>query len=99
MELPFNADYSGSQTITANDAPYQVPEERQVEEHVLRLQPESRGRRVRWANNTVDNENMNKKKSKVCCIFHKAKRFDESSSESDSDSDSSSCSRNAYERA
>ncbi|EPY51881.1 protein phosphatase inhibitor [Schizosaccharomyces cryophilus OY26] len=64
MELPSNTDYSGSRTITTNELPYPVPEEGQFEEHVLRLEPESQGRRVRWANNTVDNENLNKKKSK-----------------------------------
>ena len=30
---------------------------------------------------TVDNENMDKKKSKCCCIFEKQKLFGESSSE------------------
>ncbi|XP_065202891.1 E3 ubiquitin-protein ligase PPP1R11-like [Planococcus citri] len=40
---------------------------------------------VRWNEGTVDNENMNKKKSKCCCIYKKPKqRFDESS-ESESD--------------
>lgn len=47
-------------------------------------------RRVRWAQNTVDNENCGRKSSKICCIYHKPKEFDESSSsssESDSEDD------------
>eukprot|EP00968_Pinguiococcus_pyrenoidosus_P001955 scaffold98_cov244-Pinguiococcus_pyrenoidosus.AAC.9 len=41
---------------------------------------------VRWAHDVVDNEHMNKKSSKRCCIFHKARQFGESDSdESDSD--------------
>ncbi|KAK7205467.1 phosphatase inhibitor-domain-containing protein [Myxozyma melibiosi] len=50
-------------------------------------------RRVAWSDEVIDNEGMGKKKSKVCCIFHKQRRFDESSSDessssSDDDSDS-----------
>ncbi|KAK6889748.1 Type 1 phosphatases regulator YPI2, partial [Candida tropicalis] len=26
--------------------------------------------KVRWSEDTVDNEHMNKKKTKICCIFH-----------------------------
>ncbi|GAA5926371.1 type 1 protein phosphatase-activating protein YPI1 [Sporobolomyces koalae] len=56
---------------------------------VLRL----RGRalpnqRVQWTEGTVDNEFLNRNKSKICCIYHKPKEFDESSDES-TDSDSS----------
>ena len=36
----------------------------------------------------VDNEGLGRKKSKVCCIFHKSRDVGESSSEDDSDSDS-----------
>jgi protein phosphatase 1 regulatory subunit 11 len=57
----------------------------------LRLEPEERGDRpaVRWTDDVIDNEHMNKKKSKICCIFHKTREFGESSSESDSSSSSS----------
>ncbi|KAF9543141.1 hypothetical protein CPC08DRAFT_716796 [Agrocybe pediades] len=51
--------------------------------------------RVAWNEDVIDNEGCGKKKSKICCIYHKPRRFDESSDESDSDSDSdSSCSGN-----
>lgn len=98
-------DGSSSQTIERSNS-------RQQQTHVLKLrghQPEQRSA-VRWEEGTVDNENMNKKKSKsvlsiyylvipliaynslVCCIYHKPKRFDESSDESDcSDSEHKPC--------
>ncbi|KAI3616387.1 type 1 phosphatase regulator ypi1 [Moniliophthora roreri] len=48
--------------------------------------------RVVWSDDVVDNEGCGRKSSKICCIYHKPRRFDESSSEEDSDSDSdSSC--------
>ncbi|CAN8004111.1 unnamed protein product [Ixodes hexagonus] len=43
------------------------------------------GRRVGWSADTVDNENMGKRKSKCCCIYEKPRQFGESSSESDDD--------------
>ncbi|KAI5963996.1 YPI1 [Candida theae] len=33
--------------------------------------------RVRWTQDVVDNEHMNKKKTKICCIFHPQRSFDE----------------------
>ncbi|KAJ6512638.1 phosphatase inhibitor-domain-containing protein [Mycena sanguinolenta] len=49
--------------------------------------------RVAWDEDVVDNEGCGRKSSKICCIYHKPKNFDESSSEesdsSDEDSDSS----------
>ncbi|KAI0955581.1 hypothetical protein AcV7_006208 [Taiwanofungus camphoratus] len=58
----------------------------------LRAAPRSR-QRVVWRDDVVDNEGAGKKSSKICCIYHKPKKFDESSSEESSDSDSdSSCS-------
>ncbi|KAG0044360.1 Type 1 phosphatases regulator ypi1 [Gryganskiella cystojenkinii] len=47
-------------------------------------------RRVQWDDDVIDNEHMNKKKSKICCIFKKQREFGESSDESSSDSDSDS---------
>ncbi|KXN87283.1 Type 1 phosphatases regulator YPI1 [Leucoagaricus sp. SymC.cos] len=59
---------------------------------VLRLRgTRNRGPRVAWDDDVVDNEHMGKKKSKICCIYHKPRPFDESSSESSSESDSDSC--------
>merc|ERR1711870_136968 len=39
-----------------------------------------------WTEDTVDNEHMNKKKSKKCCIYSKPRAFGESSSESEGSS-------------
>ncbi|KAF9939134.1 Type 1 phosphatases regulator ypi1 [Mortierella alpina] len=92
----------GSRTITLD--PTQTNEEDPGAEDrvhgVLELSGEpSEGRRVQWDDDVVDNEHMNKKKSKtqrallfifaVCCIFKKQKEFGESSDESSSESDSS----------
>ncbi|KAI5990874.1 phosphatase inhibitor-domain-containing protein [Pisolithus orientalis] len=64
----------------------------------LRLRGASRrnAQRVMWGEDVVDNEGCGKKKSKICCIFHKQRRFDESSSESESDSDSSCAGSDAH---
>ncbi|KAK4047428.1 Type 1 phosphatases regulator ypi1 [Microbotryomycetes sp. JL221] len=60
---------------------------------VLRLRGRAMpNQHVRWEQQVVDNEGLNRKKSKICCIYHKPKAFDESSdesSDSDNDSDSS----------
>ncbi|KAL2112481.1 hypothetical protein VUR80DRAFT_7478 [Thermomyces stellatus] len=47
-------------------------------------------RRVQWTEDVVDNEKLNRKKSKVCCIYHRPKAVDESSDESSSSSSSDS---------
>ena len=39
-------------------------------------------RRVRFDESVVDNENLGRKKSKSCCIYHRRRAFDESSDES-----------------
>lgn len=53
----------------------------------LRAEPTEQ-RHIQWAEDVVDNEGMGKKSSKVCCIYHKAREFGESSDESSSDSSS-----------
>jgi len=53
---------------------------------VLRLRLDPRPH-VKWEEDVVDNEHMNKKSSKRCCIFHKKRAFGESSSESESESE------------
>lgn len=50
----------------------------------------ARRRRITWAEDVIDNEGLGRKSSKVCCIYHKAREFGESSSEDDSSSDESS---------
>ncbi|TGZ85024.1 hypothetical protein EX30DRAFT_368143 [Ascodesmis nigricans] len=45
-------------------------------------------RRVKWDEGVVDNEGMGKKSSKVCCIYHRPRAYDESSDSDSSDSSS-----------
>lgn len=59
---------------------------RKKQRKILRLKlrgGKTRKKRVRWENNVIDNENLNRKKSKKCCIYHKSRNWDESDSESD----------------
>lgn len=57
----------------------------------LRLRGGPRSRpRVVWGEDVVDNEGLGKKKSKICCIYHRPRRFDESSDEDSSGTDSGS---------
>ncbi|KAK3414220.1 protein phosphatase 1 regulatory subunit INH3 [Eucalyptus grandis] len=54
---------------------------------VLRLKRvNDKKKKVTWKEGTVDNEFLQKKSSKKCCIFHKEKSFDEDCS-SDEDGD------------
>ncbi|KZV67335.1 hypothetical protein PENSPDRAFT_688235 [Peniophora sp. CONT] len=85
----------GSRTITITPTP--APEEGSGNAGpdiagVLRLRGARQpGPRVQWTEDVVDNEGMGKKKSKICCIYHKPKAYDESSDEdssSDDDTDS-----------
>ncbi|KAL3228492.1 Type 1 phosphatases regulator YPI1 [Nakaseomyces bracarensis] len=56
---------------------------------------------VRWEDDVIDNENMNKKKTKICCIFHPAQEEDDEmmcpSDHEHSDSSSSSSSSSSDE--
>ncbi|KAL3130757.1 hypothetical protein ABBQ38_000102 [Trebouxia sp. C0009 RCD-2024] len=56
----------------------------------LRLAPRRKAKAVRWSEDVVDNELMNKKKSKKCCIFHKQKSFGDWSDD-DSDDECTDC--------
>ncbi|GAK63339.1 uncharacterized protein PAN0_003c1543 [Moesziomyces antarcticus] len=96
------SEASSSRTLTVDHAPASHTQPHDV--GILRLRPEPRSRpgldqtsnsasgstrRVVWTEETVDNEGLGRKKSKICCIYHKPKAFDESSDESSSASDSS----------
>ncbi|KAF5359814.1 hypothetical protein D9756_003638 [Leucocoprinus leucothites] len=93
---------NGSLTVTVTDDHTnegtgdntQVPDSTGEQSRVLHLRgARNTGPRVAWDDDVVDNEHLGKKKSKICCIYHKPRRFDESSSEEsssdESDSDSS----------
>eukprot|EP01057_Protomagalhaensia_wolfi_P003759 Protomagalhaensia_wolfi_Nauph_80__3758@NODE_37_length_4469_cov_110_624153_g29_i0_p3_GENE_NODE_37_length_4469_cov_110_624153_g29_i0NODE_37_length_4469_cov_110_624153_g29_i0_p3_ORF_typecomplete_len141_score16_29PPI_Ypi1/PF07491_11/3_5e22IMUP/PF15761_5/0_0096GEN1_C/PF18380_1/0_02_NODE_37_length_4469_cov_110_624153_g29_i0285707 len=52
----------------------------------LRVRPQ---KSVDWVEDVVDNEDMNKRSSKICCQYHKPRPFGESTSEEESSSSSS----------
>ena len=79
---PRGALTTGSATIVAVEEKAAAKED-----NVLRLRLDPRPH-VKWEEGVVDNEHMNKKSSKRCCIFHKKRAFGESSSEESSGSES-----------
>ncbi|KAF8123493.1 phosphatase inhibitor-domain-containing protein [Boletus edulis] len=98
-----SAPTDGSRTITLRDAQPRPEDdtsgggagpsaEPNASVGVLKLRGGQRRTRqhVAWGADVVDNEGSGKKKSKICCIYHKPRPFDESSSESESESESAS---------
>lgn len=71
QEQPNNVEEGlSSQTRQSNDPSFQgVIKKRNREK--------KKGTNVTWDEQVVDNENLNKKKSKVCCIFHPQRSFEE----------------------
>jgi len=54
--------------------------------NVIRLTLKNKNKpSVKWTEDVVDNEFLNKKSSKKCCIYSKPRRWDESDSESSGD--------------
>ncbi|TPX42603.1 hypothetical protein SeMB42_g03228 [Synchytrium endobioticum] len=85
---------SGSQTITikVDEADKSGGESSSDEQYVagtLRLQggDAKPARKVKWRESVIDNEGMDKKKSNLCCIYHKPYSFDDSDSSDYSTSD------------
>eukprot|EP00931_Biecheleriopsis_adriatica_P115459 TRINITY_DN91244_c0_g1_i1.p1 TRINITY_DN91244_c0_g1~~TRINITY_DN91244_c0_g1_i1.p1 ORF type:complete len:140 (-),score=24.58 TRINITY_DN91244_c0_g1_i1:48-467(-) len=75
---------SSSSTTTVTTTTQTVTQTTPVLHLVLEPRPQHN---VTWAEDTVDNEHMNKKKSKKCCIYSKPRAFGESSSESEGSDD------------
>ncbi|XP_066948633.1 E3 ubiquitin-protein ligase PPP1R11-like [Macrobrachium rosenbergii] len=72
-----------STTLVEPDTPHLAAEE-QVSSGVVRLRlHKPRRKKVSWTNDTIDNENMGKKKSKCCCVYVKPHEYNESSSDTD----------------
>lgn len=84
---------SRTQTQTQTETEPNASNQQQDPQPILHLRKHNKKPRVRWTEETVDNEHMNKKKTKICCIFHPQQDFDhecsESSSSDDSESDAS----------
>lgn len=71
-------------TQTTTDTPSSATDNEEPPVLRLRLVPRPQ---VRWDSSVLDNEGMNRKSSKRCCIFHKQRDFGESSTDSDEDDD------------
>ena len=88
LQNPSNASRTHTMTEEHQEA---------TRETIIRVQPEViRERHVQFAAEVVDNENMNKKKSKICCIYTKPHNCDDTDTESDASDDDQN--RNGYER-
>jgi len=92
-----SAPSDGSRTITVLDLqprpegdPSQSGDSQTVGTLRLRGGPRRIRPHVAWGEDVIDNEGSGKKKSKICCIYRKPRRYDESSSDESSDSDSDS---------
>ncbi|KAJ6620003.1 phosphatase inhibitor-domain-containing protein [Mycena sp. CBHHK59/15] len=95
-----SAPGDGSRTITITNSPPQsedaggsssAPDARPIGAlHLRGGGPRRAHPRVAWDDDVIDNEGCGRKSSKICCIYHKPKNFDESSDEDSSDSDSDS---------
>uniref|UniRef100_A0A5K0UYF9 Protein phosphatase 1 regulatory subunit 11 n=1 Tax=Nymphaea colorata TaxID=210225 RepID=A0A5K0UYF9_9MAGN len=70
---------SGATTIILEENPSPSTLPQQPQTLVLRLN--RRPKKVSWKEGTVDNEFLQRKSSKKCCIFHKQKPFDEDTSD------------------
>ncbi|KAI9354012.1 phosphatase inhibitor-domain-containing protein [Pilaira anomala] len=94
----------GSRTLTVEEIEAQSAGESSndgEEVGVLRLRGDMSSRRpraIQWDESVIDNEHMNKKKTKICCIYHKPHAVGESSESESSSSDSDNSSSSEDER-
>ncbi|KAL4571349.1 hypothetical protein LXL04_018107 [Taraxacum kok-saghyz] len=79
MARPARQLAASSMTTTTATITLDNPTPAQTTTLTLTLNP--RKKKVTWKEGTVDNEFLQKKSSKKCCIFHKQKSFDEDSSD------------------
>ncbi|KAK7316876.1 hypothetical protein RJT34_00653 [Clitoria ternatea] len=70
-------------TIESSESSSSSSQQEQQQPEVLFLPLNRKKKKVSWKEGTVDNEFMQKKSSKKCCIFHKEKPFDEDDSDED----------------
>eukprot|EP00250_Pteridium_aquilinum_P013135 c21153_g1_i1 orf=417-821(-) len=84
LQGPSSSSQSSQPSSSSSSANVAAPPAGQV--LTLRLAPR-RKKKVTWDAGTVDNEFLNKKSSKKCCIFHKEKPFDEDDSDEEDKDD------------
>ncbi|KAH7587562.1 Type 1 phosphatases regulator YPI1 [Nakaseomyces glabratus] len=71
QQQQMNQVSEGSRTVSVEEMP-RVLQLRAANTNITEGESTSQSRNVRWEEDVVDNENMNKKKTKICCIFHPA---------------------------
>ncbi|XP_064479857.1 E3 ubiquitin-protein ligase PPP1R11-like [Ornithodoros turicata] len=79
------ADLRPATTSTSQTQQISAPQEKPLQLTKKSKTKRKPGRKVAWAAGTVDNENMNRKSSKCCCIYVKPTPFGESEEEDDQD--------------
>ena len=91
----------GGSSMVIKAPPKKKEEEKQTEQEdesrIIRFTVKPRNN-VKWEVGTIDNEEMGKRKSKVCCIYNKPHTLDTSSSSSDCGSHDSHHEKNRYDR-
>ena len=76
--------------LNGHDSSATASSSQQQQQQPVRLKLKLRGRkrrRVHWAEDVEDNEDLCRKKSKCCCVFHRPRGFDESSSDEEQGAD------------
>lgn len=59
--------------------------------HLKLKKPKNNHKKVSWDAHAVDNEHLNKKKSKCCCIYEKPKKFGDPDGDDSNESDNDEC--------
>ncbi|CAH2080535.1 unnamed protein product [Thlaspi arvense] len=85
QRTPLTATGTATTTVTLDQASSSSSSSQQQQPLILTMELNRRKKKVTWKEGTVDNEFLNKKSSKKCCIFHKEKSFDHDDSEDDGD--------------
>ena len=83
----------GNSSVVRPAQEEQKTEEYPIIRFTVRPQP-----RVNFAAGTIDNENMGKRKSKLCCIYNKPTLLDSSSSSGEEEHDCHGHGHNRYDR-
>ena len=89
-------------TITSTKTYHESPTETENEQVKTKLKFKElklkEDKKVHWSEDTVNNEGMGKKKSKICCIYHRPRLNPDDPSSDESCSSCDEKGKNAYER-
>ncbi|AMD22343.1 HGR004Cp [Eremothecium sinecaudum] len=70
-----------SQTVTLPCSSQVLQLRADQSENTPKLTNKGHKSKVRWDEKVIDNEHMNKKKTKICCIFHPQQNFEDTEEE------------------